>query len=68
MNPWFRPRKPSGAGVTGNGRVRSCRDNIARRSFARPTSRDESCGRQQRGGRGVRLEGMFNIGELEDAS
>ena len=28
-NPWFRPRESSGTGATGNGRVRSCRDNIA---------------------------------------
>ena len=29
VNPWFRPRESRGTGATGNGRVRSCRDNIA---------------------------------------
>ena len=67
-NPWFRPRESSGTGATGNGRVRSCRDNIARRSFAMPTSRDGRSGCQQQGGRGVRLEGMSNVSELGDAS
>lgn len=64
-NPWFRPRESNGTGATGNGRVRSCRDNEARRSRAMPTSRDESSGRQHQGGRRARLEGMSNKSELE---
>lgn len=67
-NPWFRPRESSGTGATGNGRVRSCRDNIARRSFASPASRDGGNGCQQQGGRGVRLEGRSNVSELVNAS
>ena len=67
-NPWFRPRESSGTGATGNGRVRSYRDNIARRSFAMPASRDGDNGCQQQGGWGVRLEGMSNVSELVHAS
>lgn len=68
VNPWFRPRESNGTGATGNGRVRSCRDNIARRSFAIPTSRDEGSDCQQQGGRGVRLESKSNVSELVNAS
>ena len=68
VNPWFRPRESNGTGVTGNGRVRSCRDNIARRSSAMLTSRDEGIGYQQQGGRRVRLESKSNVGELGYAS
>lgn len=66
-NPWFRPRESNGTGATGNGRVRSCRDNEARRSFAMPTPRGESSGCQHHGGRRARLEGKSNTSELENA-
>ena len=54
VNPWFRPRESSGTGATGNGRVRSCRDNVKRLPAT--------------GGRRVRLKGKSNTGELGYAS
>ena len=54
LNPWFRPRESSGTGATGNGRVRSCRDNVKRLPAT--------------GGRGVRLKKKSNISELDNAS
>ena len=52
--PWFRPRESSGTGATGNGWVRSCRDNVKRLPAT--------------GGRRVRLKGKSNTGELGHAS
>ena len=68
MNPWFRPRESSGAGATGNGRVRNCRDNIARRFIAMPKSRDGGNDCQQQSGRGVRLGSKSNKSKLVNAS
>ena len=54
LNPWFRPRESSGTGATGNGRVRSCRNNVKRLPAT--------------GGCGVRLKGKSNTSELGHTS
>ena len=54
VSPWFRPRESSGTGATGNGRVRSCRDNVKRLPAT--------------GGCGVRLKKKSNTSELGYAS